>query len=693
MAVQGEKTEKDFLKSLTKTAIAAGFFLCVLVIIHIGARPYAVKIKEGDISLVTIYAPFGFSYPSRIDETKTGAARESALQEVPPVYNVVTDAPSRARSLAEAAYPETKGLPEGYSLDAYKDTLNKVLGLVYRSYVVESDTKDALIREKKEAVVVRDSKSSWDRAVRVEDLLTAGEIRKKIITRFDDAFPKDADSKRVLIEAVMSSIQPNIALNKDATKEAEDAAARGITPVYEFQEIKKNEIVIERGQRIRQNHIAMLKELRRAEAKRTAVSYLTGIVLLLLIFVTIFYNYIRFTEPEIIRYPKYLSLIALLALLLIGVGKATALTGLPNWMLPLASITMLLGILISSNTAVVVGVLLSVMAGIIFGGKLDLALVLFVSGMVGIYMVKNLRSRFQIIIAGLASGLGASLVIVALGMLSGVKPAVYLGSSLWGIANGVLSSFLVMGLLPVFEYLFKISTNITLLELSDMSHPLLKELALKAPGTYLHSHLVGNLAEAACEAIGANALLARIGSYYHDIGKIDKAEYFSENEMSLKSKHSGLKPSMSSLVIGNHVKEGLELAGRHNLNRQITDIIQQHHGTSLMYFFYKRALEDVAENGPLKEQDYRYPGPKPQTKEAAVVLLADSVEASSRTLDEPTPGKIRNMVHRIINNKFIDNQLDECGLTLTDLSKIAEAFVRVLVAAFHVRTEYPGKDA
>jgi putative nucleotidyltransferase with HDIG domain len=318
-------------------------------------------------------------------------------------------------------------------------------------------------------------------------------------------------------------------------------------------------------------------------------------------------------------------------------------------------------------------------------------LIFLVSGLVGIYSLRNLRSRFQIITAGIKVGISASAVIAALGMANNIKFQGYCLDCAWGLANGILSSFLVMGLLPLFEYLFKTSTNITLLELSDMSHPLLKELALKAPGTYLHSHLVGNLAEAACESIGANALLARIGSYYHDIGKIEKAEYFSENETSVRSKHERLKPSMSSLVIGNHVKEGVDLAQRYHLNRQVIDIIQQHHGTSLMYFFYKRALEEMAADGPLKEQDYRYLGPKPQTKEAAVVLLADSVEASSRTLSDPTPGKIRNMVQRIINNKFIDNQLDECDLTLRDLYKISEAFVRVLIAAFHVRTEYPAK--
>jgi putative nucleotidyltransferase with HDIG domain len=246
-----------------------------------------------------------------------------------------------------------------------------------------------------------------------------------------------------------------------------------------------------------------------------------------------------------------------------------------------------------------------------------------------------------------------------------------------------------MGLLHLFEMLFGITTNITLLELSDLNNPILKDLILKAPGTYHHSLIVGNLAEAACDAISANSLLARVGAYYHDIGKIEKAEYFSENEIEAKSRHEALTPTMSALIIINHVKDGIEVARKHNLPASILDFITQHHGTGLIYFFYQRALEKNGDESFLKEEDFRYPGPKPQTKEAAVVLLADAVEASSRTLSDPTPARIQALTQRIINNKFIDGQLDECDLSLKDLNKIAMSFARILTGIFHSRVEYP----
>ncbi|MBN1353060.1 MAG: HDIG domain-containing protein, partial [Candidatus Omnitrophica bacterium] len=222
-----------------------------------------------------------------------------------------------------------------------------------------------------------------------------------------------------------------------------------------------------------------------------------------------------------------------------------------------------------------------------------------------------------------------------------------------------------------------------------LSNPLLKELTIKAPGTYHHSIQVGNLAEEACDAIGANSLLARVGSYYHDIGKKEKAGYFVENEGTSASKHDKLTPSMSALIITNHTKDGIEIAKKYKLNRAITDFINQHHGTSLIYYFYQRALEKVKSDSELKEEEFRYPGPKPQTKETAIVLLADSVEASSRMLSDPTPARIKSLVQKIINNKFIDGQLDECDLTLKDLHNISESFVRVLTGVFHSRLEYP----
>lgn len=216
------------------------------------------------------------------------------------------------------------------------------------------------------------------------------------------------------------------------------------------------------------------------------------------------------------------------------------------------------------------------------------------------------------------------------------------------------------------------------MELSDFNRPLLKELILKAPGTYHHSLIVGNLSEQACEAIGSNSLLARIGSYYHDIGKIKHPEFFSENQKEPISKHKDIPPSLSRLIILNHVKEGIEFAHKHKLKNRIIDFIREHHGTSLIHYFYQKALEESEGNQEIIEEGFRYSGPIPKTKETAVVLLADSVEAATRSLKDPTPQKISSIVHKIINNKFIDGQLEDCDLTLRDLDRISEKFIHVL---------------
>jgi putative nucleotidyltransferase with HDIG domain len=211
----------------------------------------------------------------------------------------------------------------------------------------------------------------------------------------------------------------------------------------------------------------------------------------------------------------------------------------------------------------------------------------------------------------------------------------------------------------------------------------------EAPGTYHHSLVVGNISESACRAVGANALLARIGAYYHDIGKIEKAGYFSENQDIKISKHDSLSPSMSKMIIMNHVKEGEELAKKYHLNPALVQFIQRHHGNSLVYYFYRKALENLEEDQEIKEEGFRYPGPKPNTKETAIVLLADSAEAATRALKEPSAPKIEEVVHKVINNKFIDGQLDECNLTLKDLEKISAVFIRILTGIYHSRVDYP----
>jgi len=307
------------------------------------------------------------------------------------------------------------------------------------------------------------------------------------------------------------------------------------------------------------------------------------------------------------------------------------------------------------------------------------------SGLLSSLLVFGARRRMAIIRAGFIIGLVQALALFLINRFWVDLPLRYLVL----IINGIVSSVIVLGVLPVFEYLFKTVTNISLLELADFNHPLLQRLILEAPGTYHHSLVVGNLSEAACGAVGANALLARVGAYYHDIGKVSKPEYFSENQNIDESKHDTLSPTMSKMIIINHVNEGVELARKYKLNSCLIDFIRQHHGSSLVYYFYRRALENLEEDQEVKEEGFRYSGPKPNTKETAIVLLADSVEAATRALKDSVPAKIEEVVHKIINNKFIDRQLDECDLTLKDLEKIAAIFIRILSGIYHSRIMYP----
>ena len=279
------------------------------------------------------------------------------------------------------------------------------------------------------------------------------------------------------------------------------------------------------------------------------------------------------------------------------------------------------------------------------------------------------------------------LVMMAFGLLQG-DSNIMLHSYL-GLLNGLICSISAIGLLPYFESVFGITSAIRLLELTNPNHPLLRRLLMETPGTYHHSIMVGNLAEAAADAVGADGLLARVGATFHDIGKVKRPIFFVENQLGADNPHDKIAPSLSTLIITAHVKDGLELAKEHKLPPVITSFITEHHGTDLVKYFYHRALE--TNEGTVKESDFRYPGPKPQTKETAIVSLADAVEAAVRSLSKPTPGKIEGLVRKIIRDRLDDGQLDESDLTFKDLNKIADAFSKVLIGIFHGRVEYPEK--
>ncbi|MCU0665913.1 MAG: HDIG domain-containing protein [Candidatus Omnitrophica bacterium] len=417
-----------------------------------------------------------------------------------------------------------------------------------------------------------------------------------------------------------------------------------------------------------------------------ALSYILGVNNLIALLLLALVLYARIYFPNLKNENFRILNLSLLFTLFFYLSYTITKQGWPALFIPFSGIGILSMLIFDNLVIALLLVVASSMAiAAINGNNLSFGLLSLVSGLLAVLLVKGARRRGVIIRSGVILGLLQALMLF---LIKG--PGYYQAKDYIFIAlNPVVYSFLILGTLPVFEYLFNAFTNISLLELADFNHPLLQRMIMEAPGTYHHSLVVGNLAETAAKAVGAHTLLARIGAYYHDIGKLSKPDYFSENQALTVNKHDDLAPSISKLVIMNHVKEGVELAQKYHLNPRIIDFIQQHHGSSLVYYFYRRAIENQEEEKNIEEDGFRYPGPKPGSKETAIVMLADSVEAASRCLKEPTPAKIEELVHKIINNKFIDGQLDECELTLKEIEVIAKVFVRILSGIYHGRVNYP----
>jgi hypothetical protein len=311
----------------------------------------------------------------------------------------------------------------------------------------------------------------------------------------------------------------------------------------------------------------------------------------------------------------------------------------------------------------------------------------FLSGVAATAVVLDAEKRIDLVRAGLLLSLADALVLAILGLLGNYHPRMILPLLGWGIANGFFCGILTLGFLPILELLLNAPTRFKLMELSDLNSPIFKRMLSQAPGTYTHSISVANLAETACEAIGANALLARVSAYYHDIGKVDQADYFVENQKA-HNKHDELKPSLSVAVIKSHVRIGIEKARELNLPQAIIDIIAQHHGRGLITYFYHRAVNE-GKSPRISRDDYSYPGVRPKTREAAVLMLADTIEAASRSLKRPTEARLEAFVHELITKKINSGELGDSSLTLRDLELIRKSFVHILEGYFHTRIEYP----
>ena len=720
-ALEGIKTayQKVLSGSSANVWIFALMAALIMAIFFTGQPSYTVKLNEGDIAANDIYAPYNFTYPGNIDEAKTNEVKEKALTNFLPVYELRQGYWEDERKAISAFFKELdaakklNNVDDNVRAEKVKKTANItlennqilamlagdasklegiVLGIMDKispKIITDDSTLEELISNKKNEITILNIKTSAEIKVSRSDLYTKQQLRPVIEKELTAAGIEQGDLQQALANLIILPLDSNLIYDKTETETRRKAILEKITPVYNQILVKKNELIIGQGQRVTSTHLAQLNQLAAKERGRYKAVYFGGILVIMILLITVLVVYLDSYRSRIFLKSKNLYLIFTVALLNIFLAKIIVTSPISPYIMPIATGAMLLSMLLDMGCAFIVSILMSVVIGIISGNRFDMMTIALVAGMTGAYFVRGVRRRGQILAAGLFVGVAEFMVICGLGLLNLFEPSVFMKEGMWGLASGILSSAVVMLALPLFESLFELTTDVTLLELSDLNHPLLRRMVLEAPGTYHHSLIVGNLAEAASDAIGANSLLARVGAYYHDIGKIEKSEYFSENEAEGKSHHEGLAPSMSALIITSHVKDGMELARKYKLNNALMDFIAQHHGTGLIYYFYQRALEKVGNEETLEEEGFRYPGPKPQTKEAAIVLLADSVEAASRTLDDPTPARINSLVQKIINNKFIDSQLDECELTLKDMNKISEAFVRILTGIFHTRVEYP----
>ncbi len=507
------------------------------------------------------------------------------------------------------------------------------------------------------------------------------------------------------IGLAQSLIKPNLTFNQRETELRKDLARKSVKPTY-FQ-IKKGEMLVREGERLGPDHLLRLSEDTRSEKRVDMIGRIPAMAILIgLLFSVLYLVGLRgaISIREHSRDLLFNSVTLLATFLFIWAYNFTAeevargfhafTSRALLFAMPVACGAMLISIFQGINVAIAFSLVISVLASLITGGRVEFFVYFFISSLVAAFGVRNCSERGILIKTGLKVGLIHIVLSLCVEMIYGsLYTTEALIASAFGFLGGILMGIIATGILPLVEMSFGFTTDIKLLELGNLDQPLLRELMVQAPGTYHHSVIISNMVEATAKAVDANPLLAKVSAYYHDIGKMKKPLYFIENQIWGENRHEKLAPSMSSLILISHTKDGVDLAKKNRLGREITDIIHQHHGTSLITYFYQKAKERMVAKGKksaeVEEENFRYPGPKPQTKEAGLVMLADMVEAASRSLGDPTPSRIKGMVQKIMNKAFSDGQLDECELTLKDLNEIAKSFNKTLSGIFHQRIEYP----
>lgn len=604
---------------------------------------------------------------SVVSEAETAADQQQAIESVLPIFDynevVSEEVPINLRTIL--GQPIVADIE---TLDPYKKT-----GIVFRRI-----NPPAEVSQKEQEIVVKD----------FSEIATIEKIKTRVKA------------------TAHAWILPNTNFNLKETEQRKEAAIRSVkekTVIYQ-----PGDFILRSGTTVEPQHVALLKRVQKARGleNRWPRFFGTFLFVILALGATFYFSerFVKRFQPEQKDYLLMglvsISILILLrtSMLLFAALHETYFYNIPlsalYYAFPIAGGVMLVRMVLTAEVSLVLAVILSLLAGLTVGNDVNFTTYCLISCIAGGSSIVRADSRFAIMKAGFWTGLINAIAVLGVQVIqvSGADEG-FLWQSIFGhiafaFCGGLFASAFVFLAAPLMEYFLDYTTDIKLLELANLNHPLLKELIVRAPGTYHHSHIVGVLAEAGAEAIGANSLLARVSAYYHDIGKMKKPGYFIENSSDAVKRHDNLSPHMSALIISAHVKEGVQLAEDHKLPQSIIDMIPQHHGTKKIGYFYEKALEQQGENKKIEEKDFMYPGPKPQSREAGVLMLADGAEAIVRSLKEKSPARIKQSVEQLIDNSFAEAQLDDCDLTLKDLHEIAKAFMRILTALHHQRIEY-----
>lgn len=589
-----------------------------------------------------------------------------------------------------------------------RENLIKLSSDLYDKGIINSMIKIRVLSKGGETVNIIDHDTNIVREANIGKLIIVDEIDQTLDARLRLMHPLDRLLRQAEKSALVSQLKQNIFYDSKEVDLQRDKARQEVVPVSK--NIKEGQIIIRRGDPITELQRSMLiaeaKEIERLKPKTNQLLNISGNILLVTIFFIILIVYLHFHQPEIFSSNKHLFLLSTIIIISLGLSRIISNIPLntekPLWeyfiLIPVGA--MLIAILMDKELAILCSALLSILSAYIAGRHVPYIIMMLFSSIIAIQAASGIIHRWKFIMTGVIIGAANALAIIMINMANIYLPNFVNWNKIFyqilgGFISGILCAVILDILMPILEKIFDITTNIRLLELSDLNHPLLKQMITEAPGTYHHSILVSNMAEEAASAIGANGLLAKIGGYFHDIGKVTKSEYFVENTWFEKeSRHEKLLPTMSNIVITAHVKDGINLARKYKLPKAVVDIIEEHHGTSVVYYFYKKAekSQNVQNIGEIVEEDFRYPGPKPGTKESGIILLADAIEAASHALVKPNPAKIEDLVNEISQEKINDGQLDECDLTLKDISIIKRRFTHILTGILHKRIDYPDKN-